>query len=347
MIKAAGILLLSASGQALFLKRSAAGDHAGEWCLPGGKIEGDETPEDAARREFAEETGTPYKGALQPFARRVRADVPGSEPVDFTTFLGRTRDAFLPDVDAEHSAWAWADPKAPPEPLHPGVRVALARLSMDELGVARAMAAGDLASPQKYENVWLFALRITGTGTAYRKKLDEYVYRPPENYLNQEFLDRCNGLAVIFEHPPKSVLTSKEFGDRVIGSVMLPYVQGDEVWGIAKVYDEPAARVMQAEQLSTSPAVVFRDPGVNNQVELENGSKLLIEGKPSLLDHLAVVSLGVWDKGSGPTGVQIEQITKADADVVESKQFRKPRFDPVKIRKITNTTIVLRLRSAR
>lgn len=56
--KAAGILLRSPKGNALFLKRSdKAIDHPGEWCCPGGSIEGIETPEQAAKRETQEETG--------------------------------------------------------------------------------------------------------------------------------------------------------------------------------------------------------------------------------------------------------------------------------------------------
>jgi len=36
--------------------------HAGQWALPGGRIDADETAEAAARREFEEETGHPAPG---------------------------------------------------------------------------------------------------------------------------------------------------------------------------------------------------------------------------------------------------------------------------------------------
>src|SRR5580658_7205768 len=56
-VHAAGVLLTHGD-RALFLKRSGdAKAHPGEWCCPGGSIEGGETPEQAARREFTEETG--------------------------------------------------------------------------------------------------------------------------------------------------------------------------------------------------------------------------------------------------------------------------------------------------
>jgi len=44
-------------------------------------------------------------------------------------------------------------------------------------------------------------------------------------------------------------------------------------------------------------------PGDNKKLEMEDGSKLLIEGKPFLLDHIAICEQGVWDKGGEPSGV--------------------------------------------
>ncbi|WP_257806357.1 DUF2213 domain-containing protein [Burkholderia glumae] len=171
-----------------------------------------------------------------------------------------------------------------------------------ELDVAKSIRDGALPSPQQYENVWLFDLRITGTGTSYRMALDEYVYRPPENFLTDEFLERCNGLPVIFEHPEKSILSTEEYRARAIGTIVLPYIKGDEVWGIAKVFDADAAALMCSTHASTSPAVIFRDAGSAESVEID-GKSVLIEGKPSYLDHLAVCQEGVWDKGGEPSGV--------------------------------------------
>jgi len=241
--------------------------------------------------------------------------------VDYSTFLQRVDREFEPQLGDEHEGYAWAPVLSPPEPLHPGCRIALARLSMDEFGVAHAVARGELTSPQKYENVWLFDIRITGTGTAYRNKLDEYCYRPPEIYCNEEFLQRCNGLPVVWKHPKKDTLDSKEFEDRAIGTVFVPYLSDglrhppNEVWAVAKVFDEDAADWMTKHQMSTSPAVVFRNPDVNQKLDLENGSTLLIEGKPSLLDHVAICEAGVWDKMEKPSGVVA---ARADAIVTIS-----------------------------
>lgn len=345
--RAAGILFVTADGPALFLKRGPGGDHAGEWGFPGGRTEGEETPEETAKREAIEEIGSLPDGARQLWVRTISQPAPMPMPpgegpgtvaavavaptdaVDFTTFIQKVPAQFEPELNDEHTGYAWTPLDQPPEPLHPGCRIALARFTMDETGVAQAIAAGSLTSPQRYENMWLFALRITGTATAYRPTRDEYVYRRPENYLTPEFLARCNGLPVIMQHPEGLTLNSDEFAKRVIGSIALPYIEGDEVWGIARIYDDPAAQLMQTTQMSTSPAVVFRDPGVNVKMELDDGSTLLIEGKPSLLDHLAICKAGVWDKGGVPSGVAAdstgENMTDAEKKAAEEKAAAEAR----------------------
>lgn len=300
--RGAGILVQAPSGKVLLVRRSGSGDHAGEWGIPGGRIEPGEEPKTAAARETLEEVGYDPENKLVLHTRRIK------DGVDFTTFRTDVSTPFYPRLNGEHTEYSWADTANPPSPLHPGVRVALDRLSMNELDIARAIVAGDLTSPQRYENMTLFALRITGTGTAYRKGLDEYVWRDPSNYLNDEFLARCAGLPVIIEHPAKDSLDSKEFADRVIGTILLPYIDGDEVWGIAKIFDDAAIEMMTKHQLSTSPAVVFRRPGSTQKKRMKNGSTLLLEDDPSLIDHLAVCEQGVWDKGGDPAGVRLDDI---------------------------------------
>jgi hypothetical protein len=88
--------------------------------------------------------------------------------------------------------------------------------------------------------------------------------------------------------------------------MFLPYIKGEDVWGIARVYDIEAISMITDEQLSTSPSVVFRDPKVNYNIELEDGSTLLVEGKPSFVDHLAICEKGVWDKGGDASGIRID-----------------------------------------
>lgn len=319
MTVAAGILFITNKEKptALFLKRGNGGDMPGYWAFPGGHQEPeDKDLEATATREATEELGKFPKTSLVCLTRSISspalapqaegAPSPTEEIIDFTTFLSKVDAEFPPQLNGEHVAWTWCPLESPPEPMHPGCRIALDRLGMHELDVAKAIADGRLTSPQTFENITLFDIRITGTGASFRRALDEYVWRDPEIYLNDDFLARCNGLPVIFEHPKDALLSSKEFSDRVIGTIMLPYIKGQDVWGIARVYDAAAIKIMMERQMSTSPAVTWRDLTVNTVLKTDDNSKLLVEGKPSLLDHVAICDLGIWDKGGPATGIRMD-----------------------------------------
>lgn len=352
MIRAAGILFIAQTGAALFVKRA----DDGTWAFPGGHIEAGETAEEAATRECVEEIGTLPAGDRTLWTRRIAnneiaaalapdaglpptdAMVVPAEQVDFTTFLQRIPEQFTPALNDESTGYAWADPDQPPEPLHPGARIALARLTMDELGIARAIAAGELTSPQRYENVSLFDIRITGVGAAYRgAKKDpktgkilrraEFCWRDSSIYLNDDFLARCNGLPVIFEHPERATLDSDEFADRIVGTVFLPYIKGDEVWAVAKIFDDATISILELKQYSTSPSVFFEDPTVNETVTLQDGTNLLIEDKPSLLDHIAIVPRGVWDKAGDPVGVNSATIGDTMTEEEKAAAAAKAKAD--------------------
>jgi hypothetical protein len=193
---------------------------------------------------------------------------------------------------------------------------------MNEYDVACAMADGTFSSPQKYMGISLYKMRITGTDVAVRfgsdDKPNEIVFRDPALYLTQSFLDRCQGLPVIWEHPEGSVLNSDEFRDRMIGVIVCPYIVDHlgEVWGIAKIYDEDAITLLDNQRLSTSPSVVFHAVNDNRTISLSSGDVLLIEGVPALLDHLAVCEAGVWDKSLTPYGVISERAGAAKSDAL-------------------------------
>jgi len=182
-------------------------------------------------------------------------------------------------------------------------------VSLTELEVAERIRDGTVPSPVKFSNMWLVNLRITGTGLAYRAGLKEHVWRDPKLYLNEEFLRRCNGLPVIANHPDDAVLTEEDFKSRIVGSVMLPYIRGDEVWAVCRVYLQSIVEEITEGDVSTSPSVVFNSTSGNVEVQ-EGDTNFLIEGVPFLVDHIALVtkahgSLGVWDKDRIPAGVEV------------------------------------------
>lgn len=180
---------------------------------------------------------------------------------------------------------------------------------------AEAIRDGELSSPQKYGDFWLFDLRITGTGMAFRDSIGEWAYRDPKEWTSPEFVQRCNGLAVIMDHPEGSGLNAEYYRENAIGQIVLPYVKGEEVWGIAKIFDDDAATLMQTTYRSTSPGVT--PPKGAEAISLEGGAKVLDEGLPLILDHLAVCELGVWDKDGPPEGIRLDSSTGKGNEVAE------------------------------
>lgn len=318
--RAAGIMFLTPQGETLLLRRGNGGDFPNMYGLPGGHLENGENLEDAARREALEETGYRYEGKL----RLLHDDG------QFATFLAEAVEKFPVTICEESTGFDWTIPSNAPQPLHPGLSIAFRIASAGtETDIAKLMAEDILPSPQKYANMHLLALRITGTGMAYRSKLQEHVWRDSAMYLNSQFLERCNGLTVVMDHPDSAMLDSKEFKDRAIGAVLYPYIKGDEVWGIAKIYDDEAmAQIIQEgdspEGISTSPSVVFDDMSGNTTLTTNGGEPLLIEGIPFLLDHIAIVtkahgSKGVWDKGGDATGVSLTNQEVSMTDKLDPK----------------------------
>jgi len=199
---------------------------------------------------------------------------------------------------------------------------------LNDFEAAEAVRDNELPSPTKYGDFWLFDLRITGTGHAYRDSIDEWAIRDPVTWTSQEFVDRCNGLPVIFEHPERSGLNEQEFRDRAIGTIVMPYVKDDEVWGIAKIFDGDAAQLMQTTHRSTSPGVT--PPKGADATNLKDGTKVLAEGLPLTLDHLAVCENGVWDKDGPPVGIRLDR--KDSVVTEEEKKALEKERDDAKVR---------------
>lgn len=191
---------------------------------------------------------------------------------------------------------------------------------MNEHEIALAISTGQLPSPQVVGNAVLFAMRITGTGAAYREKLDEYTFRNPANYLDDGGLELCNGAPVIFNHPDGNVLTSDNFKEHIVGTIIYPYLQDSEVWGIGKILDTDAAIAIIDDNLSTSPTFIL---STDNQKKITLDDMIvLIEDKPEQLDHVAICADGVWDKGKTPNGILIN-----NEDLMMSYEDLKAKAD--------------------
>ena len=270
----------------------------GTWCQPGGTIEPGELAIDAARREVLEETGYQYDGPLTPH----------SVYDDYLTYRADVPEQFEAKINDESLAAGWFHIDDLPKPLHQPFAEMLAQQALNETDVAALIADGTLSSPQYFYNMWMFAIRVTGTGLTWRSADQEMTFRNPDDYLTPEFLQRVAGVPLIWLHPEKRTLDSDEFSKRVIGTLTNAWVADKgEVWAVARVYDAEAAEIMATRQLSTSPTVKFSEVA---QSIIVDGQPLLVEPSPELLDHVAICEQGVWDKLLNPTGVKSDSIPK-------------------------------------
>ncbi len=176
---------------------------------------------------------------------------------------------------------------------------------MTEWDAIQAVRNGTAPSPSRYEGMWLFRVRVTGTGISFRPSLDEWVYRAPEFYLNDTFLERIKGLPILFMHTESGPVSGAEYQQRNIGTLVAPWVQDSAVWGIAKIYTDEDAELIVEYFPSTSPSVSFDVDESKDYVTAPDGRRMLIERAPEYIDHLAVVPQGVWDKFGSPSGVDI------------------------------------------
>ncbi len=280
----------------------------GTWCQPGGTVEQGELAIDAARREVLEEVGYQYDGPL----------IPHSVHGDYLTFRAEVPERFEAKLNDESLAAGWFHIDDLPKPLHQPFAEMLARQALNETEVAALIADGTLSSPQFFINMWMFAIRVTGTGVTWRSADQQMAFRNPDDYLTPEFLQRVAGLPLIWLHPEKNTLDSNEFAKRVIGTLTNSWVADNgEVWAIARVYDAEAAEIMATRQLSTSPTVKLVE--VPDSIIEIDGQPLLVEPSPELLDHVAICEQGVWDKLLAPTGVKSDSIPNEAEKMDEEK----------------------------
>ncbi|EJD7636107.1 NUDIX domain-containing protein [Salmonella enterica] len=280
----------------------------GTWCQPGGTVEPGELAIDAARREVLEEVGYQYDGPLTPHS------VYG----DYLTFRAEVAEKFEANLNDESLAAGWFHIEDLPTPLHQPFAEMLAQQALNETEVAALIADGTLSSPQYFINMWMFAIRVTGTGVTWRSADQQMTFRNPDDYLTPEFLQRVAGLPLIWLHPEKNTLDSDEFAKRVIGTLTNSWVADNgEVWAIARVYDAEAAEIMATRQLSTSPTVKFVEVPKSIIVD---GQPLLVEPSPELLDHVAICEQGVWDKLLAPTGVKSDSIPN-EAEIMDEEKI--------------------------
>jgi len=178
---------------------------------------------------------------------------------------------------------------------------------MKDFEIALEMAEGKINSLVDRGDYTLCNMRITGTGEKARtiEGIEVPFIRPPEYFLSDEFLNECNGLPVALFHPrtKNAKIDDETFNLCTAGTIFYPYIKGDEVWGIAKIYNKEAINAIASGVQSTSPLLT-------SVSTLENGKA--VEDFQSI-NHLAIVPAGFWDCDDPAI------ILKGDKDMADEK----------------------------
>lgn len=91
----AGIIFCTEDGKILILKKSN-----NTWCMPGGKPEGDETPQEAAKREAKEETGKTAQKISKPIILQYNDKT-------YYSFISIVNKPFDVEISDEHKDYSW------------------------------------------------------------------------------------------------------------------------------------------------------------------------------------------------------------------------------------------------
>ena len=118
VINAVGVWFYSmATHRYLYLMRNDP-RHPSSWALPGGKIETGETLITAMQRECEEELGfMPAYTRLIPLEKFTSAD----QGFVYHTWFCAVDNEFQPQLNHEHTGWAWIASGQWPRPMHPGL----------------------------------------------------------------------------------------------------------------------------------------------------------------------------------------------------------------------------------
>lgn len=116
MNTSAGIFFYSNTTQRFLYLLRTDNKNPGNWGIPGGKIEKDETLLEGVERECLEEIGFfPQEPKLVPIQKFT------NNTFVYHTFFCEVPYEFIPTLNYEHCGYAWVGDNQYPKPLHPGL----------------------------------------------------------------------------------------------------------------------------------------------------------------------------------------------------------------------------------
>lgn len=228
--RAAGVMYKTDDGRVLYMMRAKDSTMGGKWSFPAGHIEDGESPEQAACREFQEETGFVL---LELSLTRVGATDDG-----FVLFSAGGPE-FKPTLNDEHSGYLWSSLGEEPYPLHPGIAKAFEDHAMDS-----ARQTDDNGWVEIKDNpiskVGVFEYWGRSVSDKFAPDQKVRVFRPPEELASPKTIDSFKLIPWIDNHvmlgTPESGLTSPENKgvEGVIGEDV--YFEDDTLYANIKVF---------------------------------------------------------------------------------------------------------------
>lgn len=188
----------------------------------------------------------------------------------------------------------------------------LENLKMDESDIITQYLAGNLKGIFVDVNCYYMPIRITGTGVTTREFImgegfvgEFKIDRLKHIFMTDRFIEQCGRIPVLLDHPDYDNSSLLSFNSpkslkHIIGNTIKAYKKGDEIWGIAKLFDLNLLPMIGKTIFSTSPAVTSNMP----PREVDN----LCEESPIEINHIAFVKKGYWDRVSD-LAFDVSQIT--------------------------------------
>jgi 8-oxo-dGTP pyrophosphatase MutT (NUDIX family) len=113
---AAGIFFYASDTKRFLYLLRNDNKNPGNWGIPGGKIESNETLFEGVERECIEEVSFfPKNAKLIPIQKFI------NNTFTYHTFFCKVDNEFVPVLNEEHCGYAWVGGNQYPKPLHPGL----------------------------------------------------------------------------------------------------------------------------------------------------------------------------------------------------------------------------------
>ena len=113
---AAGIFFYASDTKRFLYLLRNDNKNPGNWGIPGGKIESNETLFEGVERECIEEISFfPKNAKLVPIQKFI------NNTFTYHTFFCKVDSEFVPMLNEEHCGYAWTDYEHYPKPMHPGL----------------------------------------------------------------------------------------------------------------------------------------------------------------------------------------------------------------------------------